>query len=299
MTQQTEQNRISVGIRLATMLMDHLFMTVIAALFCIPGFISTFFHLFLNLTREPSRPLPPPAFMSGFPGYLAMFGFALYFCKDIFNGRSIAKRILNLQVVDNYTGRPASPLKCFVRNISCVLWPIEAIVAMVNTSRRLGDRLAGTKLVRFDPSLEQPGINIVRVIIPICISYGMMLALMQGIPQFKFKWPQTNYSETSYNPSESRGLEILLADSLGDYLTPSVKIYDTVNKENLKYLSVTLRLKENYMENENSLTKLKEETKTLIYSQFSKQSFTGQLTYIYRAPGLLESRTINIGTTPR
>ena len=49
--------------------------------------------------------------MSGVSGYLAMFGFALYFCKDIFNGRSIAKRILNFQVVDNYTGESGKPLE--------------------------------------------------------------------------------------------------------------------------------------------------------------------------------------------
>jgi hypothetical protein len=178
-----------------------------------------------------------------------------------------------------------------------VLWPIEAIVAMVNTSRRLGDRLAGTKLVRFDPSLEQPRINIVGIIIPICISYGIMLVLMQGIPQFK--WAKADYSETSYNPSESRQLEKLLADSLGQYLAPDVKIYDTVKNEKLKFMSIFCHLKENYMENDYNFQKLKGKTQNLIYSQYPQETFFGQLIYIYSTPGEARSKAIKIGTEPK
>jgi uncharacterized RDD family membrane protein YckC len=291
MTNQNEQSQISVGIRLATMLMDHLFMTVIAMLFWIPGFISMFSHLFFsNLSH--AQP-PPPDFMNGVWSYIGLFGFALYFCKDIFNGRSIAKRILSLQVVDNSTGKVASPFRCFVRNITCILWPVEAIVALVNTGRRLGDRLAGTKLVRFDPSLEQPGIKIVGVAIPICISYGMMLVLVLGIPTFR--WHKAYYSETSYNPSESRQLEKLLADSLGQYLTPDIKIYDSTKVEKLKYILTILQLKENHIKDGYNFQKLNNETQKLIYSQFPHDTFFGELIYFYKTSGQGESKQMRIG----
>lgn len=55
--------------------------------------------------------------MGGSWAYLGILGLALYFCKDIINGRSLAKRLLKLQVVDNTTGEVASPMQCFVRNL--------------------------------------------------------------------------------------------------------------------------------------------------------------------------------------
>ena len=123
-----DNKQISVGTRLGTMILDHFFMTMIAMVFFIPGMISGFSDAF-KVSHEQTN----PNFMGGTLGYIGMFGFALYFCKDIINGRSIAKRILKLQVVDNSTGQPASPLKCFVRNLLCVLWPLEVIVEMTNT----------------------------------------------------------------------------------------------------------------------------------------------------------------------
>src|ERR1700735_2213180 len=87
---------IGVGLRLASMLLDHFFMTIIAMVFFLPGFISL-----MVPASNPSPGGPSPDFMDGVYGYIAIFGFALYFCKDIIGGRSIAKRILGLQVVNN------------------------------------------------------------------------------------------------------------------------------------------------------------------------------------------------------
>lgn len=289
MTTVTDNKQISVGTRLGTMLLDHFVMTMIAMLFFIPSMISGFSDAF-KVSHEQTN----PDFMGGTLGYVGMFGFALYFCKDIFNGRSIAKRILKLQIVDNTTGQVASPLKCFIRNILCVLWPIEVIVAMTNTNRRLGDRIAGTQLVKFDPSLEQPKINIGKILLPIGISYGLMLLLMQLMP--KMEMSKTNYSETSYNQTESKELEKLLTDSLGQYLTADIRIYDTIKNENLKYVSTILRLKENYIEDDNSYRQLNDVTTNLIYSKFPKETFTGQLKFIYQASGQFQSRSTTIGT---
>ena len=162
---------ISVGTRLGAMLLDHFFMTMIMMVFFLPTMISTFSDAF-KVTHEQTD----SNFMEGPMFYIAMFGFSLYFCKDIINGRSIAKRILKLQVVDNKTGQVATPLQCFVRDIFCVLWMVEVFVAMANTSRRIGDRVAGTKLVFYDPALEQPKINIGKTILPVIISYGIYIS---------------------------------------------------------------------------------------------------------------------------
>lgn len=289
----TNNKQISTGTRLAAMLLDHLFMTMITMVFFIPGMISSFAGAF-NVSHEQNS----PNFMSGGMWYLGMLGFAIYFCKDCINGRSIAKRILKLQVVDNSTGQVASSLKCFIRNTFIIIWPIEAIIALTNPSRRLGDRVAGTKLVKFDSTLEQPKVNIGQVLIPLVIAYGFMFLLMlplKGITS-AIERQKINYSETSYNEQSSKNLEKLLADSLGQYLVPSVKIYDTIQNENLKYISIVLQLRENYLEEESSYEQLSSYTTNLIYSECPKETFTGYSKYIFETSGQMQSRSARFGT---
>lgn len=284
-----DSRSISVGTRLGAMFLDHVFMTIIAMVFFLPTMISGFSDAF-RVSHEQTN----FNFMEGPMKYIGMFGFALYFCKDIINGRSIAKRILKLQVVDNKTGQVATPLQCFVRNIFCVLWIIEVIVAMTNTSRRLGDRVAGTKLVYYDPALEQPKLNVGKILLPVIISYGLIVFLMQLTPSVTMA--KTNYSETSYNQAESKELEKLITDSLGQYLTPDIRVYDTVKNENLKYVSTILKLKENYIADDNSYNQLHEMTTNLIYSKLPKETFTGQIKYVYQSSGQFQSKATSIGT---
>jgi uncharacterized RDD family membrane protein YckC len=284
-----ESRPISVGTRLGTMLLDHVFMTIIAMVFFLPGIISGSSDAFKVFHEHTSF-----SFLEGPLKYISMLGFALYFCKDIINGRSISKRILKLQVVDNKSEQFASPLQCFVRNIFCIIWPIEVIVAMTNTSRRLGDKVAGTKLVYFDPTLEQKKSNFGKTILPVIISYGLILLIMQLTSSPTMT--KINYSETSYNQTESKELEKLISDSLGQYLTPDIRIYDTVKNENLKYVSTILKLKENYIADDNSYRQLHEMTTNLIYSKFPKEIFTGQIKYIFQNGGQFQSRATTIGT---
>lgn len=280
---------ISVGARLGAMFLDHFFMTIIAMVFVLPRMISNFSDA-LKISHEQED----FNIMDGPMKYSAALGFALYFCKDIINGRSIAKRILRLQVVDNATGRVATPLQSFVRNIFCILWPIEVIIAITNTSRRLGDRVVGTKLVPYDPTLEQPRINIPKILLPVIVSYGLVVLFMQFTPSFTI--PKTKYNETSYNQAESKELERLIVDSLGQYMTPDIQVYDSVKNENLKYVSTILKLKANYIADDNSYDELHTMTTGLIYSKFPKETFTGQIKYVYQAKGQFLARTTTIGT---
>jgi uncharacterized RDD family membrane protein YckC len=280
---------ISAGTRLGAMLLDHVFMTIIAMVFFLPTMISGFSEAF-KVSHEQSD----FNFMEGPMKYIYLLGFALYFCKDIINGRSIAKRILKLQVVDNKTGQVASPLRCFVRDIFCVVWPIEVIVALTNTSKRLGDRVAGTKLVHYDPTLEQPKSNIGKLALPVIISYGLIVLLMSLMPSMAMA--KTDYSETSYNAKESKDLEKVITDSLGEYVTPDIRVYDTVKNGNLKYVSTILKLKENYIADDKSYDQLHEMTTNLIYSILPKETFTGKIKYVYQSSGQFQSRATTIGT---
>lgn len=77
--------------------------------------------------------------------YLALLAPTMYLCKDIIGPRSLGKRLLNLQIV-NEGDRQAAPARCVMRNMTLLIWPIELLIAMLNPSRKLGDRLAGTRL---------------------------------------------------------------------------------------------------------------------------------------------------------
>ena len=284
-----DNKTITIGTRLAAMLLDHVFMTVIVMIFFVPGMISNFSDA-VKVSHEPTDFNP----MGGPMMYMTLFGFALYFCKDIINGRSLAKRILKLQIVDNKTGQVATPLQSLVRNIFCIIWIIEVIVAMTNTSRRLGDRVAGTKLIPYNPTLEQPGLTIGKILLPILISYGVSVLLFQLIPSIPST--RSDYSRSSYNQGESKKLERLITDSLGQYLVPEIRVYDTMYNSRLKYVSAILTLKENYIDDDDSFRQLQDMTTTLIYQQFPRETLQGQAKYVYRASGQFRSRTVIIGT---
>jgi uncharacterized RDD family membrane protein YckC len=285
MTNVTTVNnkQINTGTRLGAMLADHFFMSLIAMIFYFPEMVSSLIKFQVE----------NDVFI-----YISIFGFAIYFCKDCINGRSIAKRLLKLQVVDNTTGQVASPLKCFIRNLFSIIWPIEGIIALVNPSRRLGDRVAGTKLIIFDPTLENRKINIIQILISVVISYGLVLLFTLSFMGLisRMGGQKIKYVESSYNQQSSKELTQLLKDSLGQYFSSNVKIYDKIENENLKYISLKLFLNENYLKDENSYNKLNLLTTNLIYSKFSKETFTGEIKYIFHAPNQKQSRIISFGT---
>jgi uncharacterized RDD family membrane protein YckC len=267
-------------------------MTMIAMIFFIPMMIKGFSSAF-NISHEQTE--------TDFGGpllYVSLVGFVLYFCKDIINGRSIGKRITKTQVVDNVTGQVASPLKCFVRNILCVIWPVEVIVTLINPSRRLGDQIAGTKIVPFDAATtEQPKFDIKKGLVPLVIAYGLMLLLMLPFQALKPSFTKVKYIESSYNENESKSLEKLFADSLGQNLSASVKVFNKIENQNTKYISIIYTLKENYLEDEGQSRQLKRITNEVLYSQHPRETFTGQAKYVYKANGIMQTSSNQIGTS--
>lgn len=145
------------------MIFDHFIMTVVC--------IALDIQLFLpNHAKASGIDFTNPLF------YPSILGFALYFCKDSIRGKSIGKHLSKLQVVDNKTDQIASPLRCFLRNLFCILFPLELIATLINPNRRIGDFVTGTKLVNYNPEKTvQIKTNVAQVISTIIISYSLVL----------------------------------------------------------------------------------------------------------------------------
>lgn len=287
MTTAEPNKRVDTGMRILSMLLDHIIMTMVMMVFIVP-------FMMMDLFKNFNDPHQPPTFLfSGVGGYAMLFGFSLYFCKDIINGRSLAKRILKFQVLNHKTGLPASPLQCFVRNLFCVIWPVEFIVALFNSSRRIGDRVAGTRLVPYDATTEQPRVNVVYVILTILLSFT--LTVMVSRLSDKIEWPDNGFVETSYNEKESKELEQVLTDSTGQYLQPSIRIYDQSKNNKLRYISAVLTLKENYLDDQQSYELLEKKVLDIIYTQHPRSSFKGTIKFMYKSPVRVMSRSTTMG----
>jgi uncharacterized RDD family membrane protein YckC len=79
----------------------------------------------------------------------ACFLNSLYFNKDAVLAQSIGKRVCHLQVIDRKTKRAAGPLKCLVRNLTLMAWPVELLFLLIIKNRRLGDFITNTEVVEF------------------------------------------------------------------------------------------------------------------------------------------------------
>jgi hypothetical protein len=147
--------RITVRLRLGSMLLDH----AIICFTCLPAV-----YLFQNLIYPDIQKL-------SISEYLMFPVFVIYFCKDCVHGRSIAKRILKLSVVDYSSNVEASPIQSVIRNLSVIFWPIEVLVSFFNQERRIGDRLANTKLTySYNPNIIVRKTNIWEMVAAISIA---------------------------------------------------------------------------------------------------------------------------------
>jgi uncharacterized RDD family membrane protein YckC len=159
---------MNAGVRIASMLIDHLVMTIIVILIALPTISEAF-------EEHPyfSNGTPQAQGLGSFIFFL-LFGLPLYFCKDSFNGRSVAKLILKHQVIDKKTRLAANPIKCFIRNIFIIIWPVEVIMVLINPSSRLGDKVAGTEVVYFDKEKEKQKIDFAKVFLALILAYCLL-----------------------------------------------------------------------------------------------------------------------------
>lgn len=126
--------------RLASMLLDHFVMCFVL----VPLLLVTLILLQLILGGS-YQELVGENYRVG--SMIFMLIFIIYFLKDSYRGKSIAKRLIGLQVVNVSSNKPANALQCFIRNLVIPLWPLEVLISFFNPTRRLGDLLANTKVV--------------------------------------------------------------------------------------------------------------------------------------------------------
>lgn len=78
------------------------------------------------------------------------------FCKDCFGGRSIGKRILGYQVIDNKTNLAVRPFKSVVRNLSYILGLFDiAMMFYHSKGYRIGDYITHTHVEKIDKPLQE------------------------------------------------------------------------------------------------------------------------------------------------
>lgn len=145
MTQEKSKN---IGVRLSSMLLDHFIMTfiivILAFIFVGIGYLIIGNPLESKLSR----------WLLIIPISLIFLIFSIYYNKDAIKGKSPGKRVFKLVVVNNKTGQIANPIRCAIRNLTIILWPIEVIVCLFSPERRIGDYIAGTKVITDTNILE-------------------------------------------------------------------------------------------------------------------------------------------------
>ena len=80
--------------------------------------------------------------------FLVVLSFpALFVLRDcLFGGRSLAKRIFNLRVIDRATNRTPSVLKLIIRNLFFFIYPIDGLILLV-TGNTIGCMVTDTAVV--------------------------------------------------------------------------------------------------------------------------------------------------------
>jgi uncharacterized RDD family membrane protein YckC len=88
------------------------------------------------------------------PLELAFLGFFSYYllCDGLPGGRSLGKRFTRTAVVHAKSGEPCRLWQSLVRNLAMLLGIVDAAFLFGKQRRRLGDYIAGTKVVSLRPA---------------------------------------------------------------------------------------------------------------------------------------------------
>ncbi|MFN8208276.1 MAG: RDD family protein [Bacteroidales bacterium] len=284
------KSEITIGIRLISMLVDHFIMTFAMFIPIVPFMVIGMREAF-NISHEQTS-MAPSYIIYGF-----ILGFALYFNKDFFDGRSPAKRILKIQVINYKTGEVAGPLKCLIRNLTIPVWPLEVIFILFNPERRLGDYIAGTSIASYNPDNIRKKPELKDYFLPIGI--GIILTYLITIPfsLLSDSWKQENvkYIKDSYNPDFSSELTSFLSFRLRNYSeSSSIKCYERIEDDSLKYVSLLFYTNnEDLLENSDSYKSLSQMIIDTLDLKIPKNSFVLSGKIIYKEPGQVRIRYMN------
>jgi len=273
-----DNRQISAGPRIGAMLLDHIVMCFIIVLLAMPVMSMEFKDAFKDNPFNTKNSID-------WTMLLMVFGLSLYINKDIIQGKSIAKRALKQEVIDIKSGEVASSIKCLIRNITIVLWPIEVIAVLINPSRRIGDFIAGTKVDYISVERNsRPKVNIRNIFISLLIGFGLLYA-----PSVLFTnkfgdgaFDSPNYIESSYNKNLSNAIEQHLESTMKPYFQKvNILVYDSIANDSLKYVAANFLLSENYLDNESQFNAIKEELFNSIFEIIPKSDFILMGKFIY------------------
>ena len=279
MKDKKENKELTAGKRIGAMLLDHIVMTFVIMIIAMPAMISNMADTFSD------KPVAPKGTID-WSLILMCFGMTLYFNKDMIQGKSIAKRALKQEVVDIKTGEVASALKCFVRNLTIAIWPIEVIVVLISPARRIGDFIAGTRVeLMTDERNSKPKVDFKKVAISLFLGFIILFA---GSFLFKDKLilgditsNDPSYIPSSYNKDLSLQLENQLNTTQYQYLrNTDIKVYDNITNDSLKFIDASFDLKEDYIEDP-SFEKIKTEIFKSMYEIIPKEKFILKGKFIY------------------
>jgi len=279
------KKEITIGIRLASMLVDHFIMGFAMFIPIIPFMIIGMKNVF-DISHEQTS--MEPSFMI----YGLILGFATYFNKDFFDGRSPAKRILKVQVVNHKTGEVADPLRCLLRNLTIPVWPLEVICVLINPHRRLGDYIAGTRIEAYDPENTKKKRELRDYVLP--ISVGLLFTYLISLPfsllYNSFEQKDIKEIPESYNPELSRELSSFLSYRLRNYSdSSSIKLFNKVENDSLKYLSLLFYSNnEDLLEDLSKFNRLERMIIDTLDLKIAKSSFILSGKIIYKVPGRLQ-----------
>jgi uncharacterized RDD family membrane protein YckC len=265
-----DRKEITAGSRIGAMLLDHIVMCFIIAILALPIMSLEFKSAF---GENPTNAKDSFHWMM----LITIIGMSLYLNKDIIQGKSIAKRALKQEVIDIKTEQVASSLKCLIRNITIILWPIEVIAVLINPSRRLGDLIAGTRVDYITGEREsRPKVDFKNLLISLLLGFLIIL-----IPSLFFfdklgngASDKPDYVETSYDKGLSSAMEQHLDSVMSEYLLDvNIRVYDTVTNDSLKYISANFLLKQNFMENDINFKLIKKEIFNSMFEIVPKNEF--------------------------
>jgi uncharacterized RDD family membrane protein YckC len=230
----TNAIKVSSGGRLASMMLDHFIMTFLVTLIVLPGFALRIASAF-EVSHEPADQF----FGFGTTLFVMAIGFSVYFNKDIFNGRSPAKRALKMQVLNHKTGEVANPIRCLIRNTMTILWPLEVLVVLFSPQRRLGDLLAGTRVVYvLEPIKSKADSTKFGLAMLLSLGFALLLALpfwYVSSSMFSEDYP---FVESTYDPAKSQEAKEVFEAELSELIKEAdFRVYDGIENDNRRYVS--------------------------------------------------------------
>jgi uncharacterized RDD family membrane protein YckC len=235
------ENEINIWNRYASVLLDGVLLILLSLVSFFPISVINLILTFIDGEFVQNDPIKNPLL------YIIALVIVLsgFLNKDFFGGRSIAKRALGMVVKDITTGENARPFKCFVRNITVIIFPVELIFMIFSPSQRLGDLIAGTKVEKFRYDWEskmksQPGYTV-----PFLFTLVITLAVAVSAGVWINNLKRKHFLPESYNPVKSAELtKILNTKFEGLCDSVNLKYYEKTEGDSIKFLLLKFYLTE-------------------------------------------------------